>query len=194
MRFTLRWMQRGWSGIVVTVFAASIALAACSSTGVAAHRLGSTKPSTTSTKQSSPRSSRVSTSPSAALAPPVTIPGTAATRKVAQSVIKAVLAGFVSRNWGALYDLAASQIQQSQSRKAFISSMQSQAMPQIVSGSVSGSGSESIQNATNYWTQGVVLEVRNGSGLPKTYTAQIELIEQGGTWRFLTTSTPSPSS
>lgn len=198
--------------IGVAVLAASIVLAACSSTPGATSRVAHTASrkapkgapsstlaltpsgSTPTTSVTNGGSGQPSTNPSVALAPPSNVPATSADRQAAQAAVSTILAAFVAKNWGALYELSASQIRQSETMQAFISSMQAQSMHQIASGKLSGPGSESTQNGSTYWTQGVDLDVRTGGGSPAPFHANMELVEQGGGWEFLTTSTPSPGS
>ena len=137
-------------------------------------------------------SSQPSTNPSVALAPPSGVPATGSERRSAQQAVNAVDADFVAQNWAAIYRASASQIRQSQSLQTFVSSMQNQSMPRIVSATLTGAGSASTQNGSTYWTQPVELEVSYNGGAPAPYHAEVEMVDQGGTWACLATSTPKP--
>ena len=66
--------------------------------------------------------------------------------------------------------------------------------PGLLHGEVTltGAGSASTQNGSTYWTQPVELEVSYNGGAPAPYHAEVEMVDQGGTWAFLATSTPKP--
>jgi hypothetical protein len=65
-------------------------------------------------------------------------------------------------------------------------------LPKIISITPIGTGSASTWNGLTAWTQPVKLEVSKNGGSPVLYHVEIELIDQGGVWAFLTTSTPTP--
>ena len=197
---------------MIVTLVTSIGLVACGGTSATPvnasarhgeHRSSTTSPSTTasSTSAGSPSapapapatgSSQSSANPSAVLAPPSSIPAGTSERQAAQQAVDAIDADFVAQNWAALYKASASQIRQSQSLQAFVSSMQSQAMPKILSATLTGAGSASTQNGSTYWTQPIELEASTNGGAPVPYHAEVELVDQGGQWAFLATSTPTP--
>ena len=188
-------LRRLLIGVVLAIPAA--ALASCSTTPAGNNTVHVSSHKTTPVTRSTERGTSVglpSANPSVAFAPPSPVRATATARKAAHLVASKMLAGLIARNWGELYDLSAEQIRQSQSRQAFISSMQSQKTPDIVSASLSGPGSESTQNSLSYWTQAVHLEARGRNGQVAPYHVTIELVMEKGRWWYLTSSKPSPGS
>ncbi len=183
--------------IGVALVIAAAALASCSTTPAGNNTVRVSSHKTTPVTRAPERGgsvARPSANPSVAFAPPSPVRATATARKAAHLVVSKMLAGFIARNWGELYDLSAEPIRQSQSRQAFISSMQSQKTPDIVSATLSGSGSESTQSSLSYWTQAVHLEVRGRNGQAAPYHVTIELVMEKGRWWYLTSSKPSPGS
>ncbi len=78
-------------------------------------------------------------------------------------------------------------------RDQFIQTLQSQALPNVVSAGLSGSGELSTAGGYSYWSQPIHLTVKNPSGTTSSFSSTIHLVLEQSQWRLIGTDPPQPS-
>ena len=95
-----------------------------------------------------------------------------------------------SQNWPALYGLLSSQVQGAMTQTQFTQAMTGS--PKVIATSLNGVGQQSTVNGFTYLAQPVILTVQNSGGTTSVLHGTEFLVLEQGTWRLLSTNTPTP--
>lgn len=105
---------------------------------------------------------------------------------------KQVLSFTASQNWSALYGLLTNEIQSSVTPTQFTQLMANNSSSVVTEAVLTGSGQIKIAAGNTYFVQPVSLTVKQTNNTTVTYTSTEYFVLEQGTWRLLTTDTPTP--
>lgn len=105
----------------------------------------------------------------------------------------AIGAAIQAQSWSSIYSMLSSEQQQSVSRAQFVASLTSQTGPAIAQIQLGGSGTSDNRGGALYWHQPITITATPTGGVSQKYTATMDLVAEGGQWRFLDTTNPTHS-
>lgn len=106
-------------------------------------------------------------------------------------LIEDVLTATAEHNWSELYLLLSSDIKSTTSQARFEELMTASTVPNIISTQKNGLGEIKNIAGTTYYIQPVTLTVSQAGGITTNFSTNVYLIFEQGTWKFLTTDTPT---
>jgi hypothetical protein len=115
--------------------------------------------------------------------------GNAPNTGTAPAVAKTALNDVEALNWAAVYQIASNSITSQETQAQFVAAMTSQSEPAVTNAQFTGSGTTTIQGGVTFFS----VPVTFSSG-GTTYTSSIVLVWESGSWHFVGTGTPQPSS